>query len=77
MAKPLVDAIPTVKGKVGAPRRRPASVTADKAYHSNVRVGLPHARGIEPLLPRRGLHEGHDDDTSLGRLRWVVERTIA
>jgi len=25
------------------------------------------------MLPRRGT----DDDTSLGRLRWVVERTIA
>jgi transposase len=73
MLLPLVDAIPPVKGKVGAPRRRPDSVTADKAYHSNFREVMLHVKGIEPLLPRRGT----DDDTSLGRLRWVVERTIA
>lgn len=73
MLLPLVDAIPSVKGKVGAPRRRPDSVTADKAYHSHFREVMLHVKGIEPLLPRRGT----DDDTSLGRLRWVVERTIA
>lgn len=73
MLLPLIDSIPKVRGKVGAPRRKPESVTADKAYHSNQReIGL-WSRGIEPLLPRRGT----DDDTSLGRLRWVVERTIA
>ncbi|MFN0132481.1 MAG: IS5 family transposase [Phycisphaerales bacterium] len=73
MLLPLVDAIPPVKGKVGAPRFRPDSVAADKAYHSNFREVMLHVKGIEPLLPRRG----SDDDTSLGRLRWVVERTIA
>lgn len=73
MLLPLIDAIPRVKGKVGAPRRKPDSVTADKAYHSKLRVGMLNVRGIQPLLPRRG----SNDDTSLGRLRWVVERTIA
>lgn len=77
MLLPLVDAIPAVKGKVGAPKRKPDCITADKAYHSNLRVGLLHVKGIQPLLPRRGVHDGRDDDTSLGRLRWVVERTIA
>lgn len=69
----LVDAIPAVKGKVGAPWRRPDSVTADKAYHSHFREVMLHVKSIEPLLPRRGT----DDDASLGRLRWVVERAIA
>jgi len=73
MLLPLVDAIPPIKGKVGAPRRRPDSLTADKAYHSNFREVMLHVKGIVPLLPRRGT----DDDTSLGRRRWVVERTIA
>jgi len=73
MLLPLIDAIPPVRGKVGAPRRRPDSVTADKAYHSHSREIALWLRGVEPLLPRRG----SDDDTSLGRLRWVVERTIA
>lgn len=73
MLLPLVDAIPGVRGKVGAPRRRPESVTADKAYHSHDREIDLWVRGIEPLLPRRGT----DDDMGLGTLRWVVERTIA
>ncbi len=73
MLLPLVDAIPAAKGKVGAPRKRPDSVTADKANHSNFREVTPHVNGIEPLLPRRG----SNGDTGLGRLRWVVERTIA
>ncbi len=74
---PLVDAIPEVKGKVGAPRRRPGSVTADKAYHSNFREVMLHVKGIEPLLPRRGGPDTDQFGQGLGRLRWVVERTIA
>ena len=31
MLLPLIDAIPRVKGKVGAPKRKPDAVTADKA----------------------------------------------
>lgn len=77
MLLPLIDAIPPIRGKVGAPRRKPDSVTADKAYHSNLREVMLHVRGIEPLLPRRGTRRGTRDDTSLGHLRWVVERTIA
>lgn len=69
----LIDAIPRVKGKVGAPRRRPDSVVADKAYHSHQREINLWVRGIEPVLPRRGT----DEDRGLGRIRWVVERTIA
>lgn len=73
MLLPLVDAIPPVRGKVGAPKRKPATVTADKAYHSHRREINLWIRGIRPLLPRRGV----DQDTGLGRSRWVVERTIA
>ena len=73
MLLPMVDAIPKARGKACAPRKRPESVTADKAYYCNSRVAMLHAMGFEPLLPRRG----SADDTSLGRLRWVVERTIA
>lgn len=73
MLVPLVDAIPPVRGRVGAPRRRPDAVTADKAYHSHDREIALWIRGVEPMLPRRGVVE----DTSLGRVRWVVERTIS
>ena len=69
----LIDAIPKVRGKVGATRHRPDSVTADKAYHSNFREVMLHVKGIRPLLPRRG----SEDYTYLGRQRRVVERTIA
>jgi transposase len=77
MLVPLIDAIPKVRGRVGAPRRRPDAVTADKAYHSRDRVIDLWLRGVEPVLPRRG---GPDTDAlgqGLGRVRWVVERTIA
>lgn len=73
MLLPLVDAIPPVRGRVGAPKRKPDSVTADKAYHSHDRAMALWIRNIEPVLPRRGA----DEDTSLGRVRWVVERTIS
>ncbi|WP_211621136.1 transposase [Leptolyngbya sp. 7M] len=70
---PLVDAIPPVKGKIGAPRRRPDSAKSDKASHWNFREMMLRVKAIEPLLPRRGT----EGDTNLGRVRWVVERTIA
>jgi transposase len=39
---PLLDAIPPVRGKVGAPRRRPKHVQGDRAYDSE-----PHRREIK------------------------------
>src|SRR5690606_1810839 len=69
----LIDAIPPVRGQVGAPRRRPDAVLADKAYHSIYREVMLHVKGSVPMLPRRGT----DADRGLGQLRWVVERTIA
>lgn len=69
----LVDAIPPIRGRVGAPRRRPKMLTADKAYHSERRVVSLWIRGITPLLPKRGEPDGR----GLGKLRWVVERTLS
>lgn len=69
----LIDAIPPVGGKRGAPRKRPDAALADKAYHSREREMRLWLRGIRPILPRRGT----DEDRGLGTLRWVVERTIA
>jgi len=70
---PLIDAIPRIKGKVGAPAFRPEAVVADKAYtwlRNKVALGI---RGVEAWLPEKGT----DDDQHLGMFRWVVERTIA
>lgn len=69
----LIDAIPPIAGKIGAPRRLPEAVIADKAYHSQARELLLLQRGITPMLPRRG----RPHPPGLGRLRWVVERTIS
>jgi transposase len=77
MSLPLVGAMPRVRGQVGAPRRKPISATADKAYYSKAReLGL-RQRDIIPFLDRRGRRDGMDDDTLLGADRWVVERTLA
>lgn len=69
----LVDAIPPIRGRVGAPRRRPWAVVADKAYHSRERVARLWIRGITPMLPKRGAPDGR----GLGKKRWVVERTLS
>ena len=69
----LLDAIPPVRGKPGAPKRKPASVQADTAYDSlKLRENL-RARGIKAVIPRRRREHG----SGLGKTRWVVERTIA
>lgn len=70
---PLIDAIPRIRGKVGAPRRRPRAVVADKAYTWQSNVISLGIRGIEAWLPKKGT----DQDRRLGVFRWVVERTIA
>lgn len=70
---PLVDKIPPIRGRVGAPRRRPRALTADKAYHSRQRVVSLGIRGIRAMLPKRG----EPEIKGLGKIRWVVERTLS
>src|SRR3954471_7333002 len=70
---PLVERVPPVHGKVGGPRRRPDRVTADRGYdHDKYRREL-RRRGIGSEIARRQTEHG----SSLGRVRWVVERTFA
>lgn len=67
-----VDAIPFVGAEGGLARRRPEKVHADKAYDDEaLRRGLSE-RGIEPRLARRGVESAE----TLGRFRWVAERTF-
>ena len=70
---PLLRRYPAVRGRPGRPRTRPCTVVADKASHSAMREAEVRSRGVEPLLPQRGLR----DALRLGRWRWVVERTVA
>lgn len=70
---PLVSAIPPVAGVRGAPRRKPALIQADRAYHSDPLRRLLASQGIGTQIARRGAPHG----SGLGKTRWVVERTIA
>jgi transposase len=62
-----------VRGKVGRPRQRADSVIADRGYdHEKYRREI-WARGVKPIIARRGSEHG----SGLGTLRWVVERSFA
>ena len=73
---PLVDAVRPVRGpagRPGRPRRRPATLHADKAYASRANRLALRRRHIAPRIARPGV----DSSARLGRHRWVVERTLA
>ena len=62
-----------MRGARGRPRRRPKRVTADRGYdHDKYRREL-RRRGIDSEIARRQTEHG----SSIGRVRWVVERTFA
>lgn len=70
---PLVDAIPPIRGRRGRPKRRSRYLLADRGYdHLAYRRALA-ARGITPIIARRGVPHS----TGLGRHRWPVERTLS
>jgi transposase len=70
---PLVEAIPPIGGKVGAPLRKPQEVMGDRAYDSDPHRMSLSARGIPTAIARRGEEHG----SGLGALRYVVEQTLA
>jgi transposase len=70
---PLVEAIPSVRGKTGRPRRRPDRVQGDRGYDSWPHRRELRCRGIASDLAHRYVEHG----SGLGTTRWVVERTIA
>jgi len=70
---PLVDAIPSVRGKAGHPRHRPDVVQGDRGYDSEGHRHSLRARGIMPLIARRRTANG----SGLGVTRWVIERTLS
>jgi transposase len=70
---PLIDGLEPVRGKVGRPRRRAERLLADRGYDHDKYRRLLWARGVKPVIARRGQEHG----SGLGRQRWVVERTFA
>jgi len=70
---PLIEAIPPIGGKVGAPLRTPKEVMGDRAYDSDPHRMRLSARGIATAIARR--REAHG--SGLGIYRYVVEQTLA
>jgi transposase len=70
---PLVDAIPPIAGRPGAPLRKPKQVMGDRAYHDDNRRMILSCRGIGTAIARRGQPHG----SGLGVFRYVVEQTVA
>ena len=70
---PTVVSFPVVPGKPGRPRTHPEKLYADAGYDSDATRTILRWLGIEPHIRHRsGEHGSH-----LGRVRWVVERTIS
>lgn len=57
----------------GGPGKLPGELYADRAYDSDAHEGLVRWLGIEPKFAQRGQPHG----SGLGKVRYVVERTIA
>jgi transposase len=70
---PVIDAVPSVRGRRGRPRRRPKEVYGDRAYHSRSSRRELRLRRIKVRVARPKDPHG----SGLGRRRWVVERTIS
>jgi transposase len=72
---PLLDDLKArpVKGKPGRPRQKPDRLLADRGYDFDKYRRLLRARGITPVIARRGVAHG----SGLGKQRWVVERGFA
>src|SRR5262245_956405 len=70
---PLVLEFPQVKGKPGRPKGLPDELYADRGFDSDDTRWLLRWLGIEPHIGKRKTAHG----SGLGKVRWVVERTIA
>lgn len=70
----VLESIDPIKRRgPGRPRTRPCKLHADKAYDCRRCRAYLRRRGILGRIARKGI----ESSTTLGRHRWVVERTIA
>jgi transposase len=70
----LLDAFPTIPGRRGRPRRKPAVLQGDAGYGFPYIIAHLRSRGIGSLLKRRGTQQ---HGSGLGRTRYVAERTLS
>jgi len=70
---PLVLDFPKIGGKPGRPKELPDELYADRGYDSESTREFLRWLGIEPHIAKRGTAHG----SGLGKVRWVVERTIS
>ena len=69
---PTVLDFPKVGGKPGRPKELPDELYADRGYDSEGMRAFLRWLGIDPHIAKRGTPHG----SGLGKVRWVVERTI-
>jgi len=70
---PAVVAFPVVGGRCGRPRTHPDTLYADAGFDCEATRTILRWLGIEPHIR----HKGDPHGSHLGRVRWVVERTIS
>lgn len=70
---PIALAFPKVGGKPGRPKELPDELYADRGYDSEAARALLAWLGVEPHIAKQRTPHG----SGLGRVRWVVERTIS
>jgi len=70
---PLVEKIPPVAGKAGAPLSKPKVVMGDRGYDSDKHRMQLSGKGIATQIARKRTPHG----SGLGVFRYVVEQTIA
>ena len=70
---PTVVDFPKIGGKPGRPPTHPKKLYADAGYDSEATRSILRWLGIEPHIR----HKSGEHGSHLGRIRWVVERTIS
>jgi hypothetical protein len=70
---PIVLASPRVRGRRGRPKELPDELYAGRGYDGEMTRAPLRWPGIEPHIAKRWMPHG----SGLGKVRWVVERTIA
>jgi len=70
---PTIVSFPEVPGKPGRPPTHPDKLYADAGYDCDATRAILRWLGIEPHIRKRNEKHG----SHLGRVRWVVERTIS